>query len=42
MTATVYPDGQVEEGIPPDRPDLKALESTLKKPLKITYKPIDL
>ena len=41
VTATVYPDGRVEEGIPPERPDLKTLEAALKKPLKITYKPID-
>lgn len=42
VTATIYPDGRVEEGIPPDRPDLKTLEAALKKPLKITYKPINL
>lgn len=41
VTATVYPDGTVEEGLPPDRPDLKTIETLLKQPLKITYKPID-
>lgn len=42
VTATVHPDGTVEDGIPPGRPDLSALEARLKQPLKITYKPIDL
>lgn len=36
-TVTVKPDGQTEKGIPPDRPDLKALEEKLKQEIEITY-----
>ena len=42
VTATIYPDGTVEDGVSPDRPDLKAIEARLKQPLKLQYKPIDL
>ncbi len=40
VTATIYPDGTVEDGIPPNRPDLQALAATLKQPLKVQYKPM--
>ena len=38
-TVTVYPDGRTEEDVPPDRPDLLALEERLKTPLEIDYVP---
>jgi hypothetical protein len=31
-TVTVYPDGRVERGLRPERPDLQALEERLKRP----------
>ncbi|MFQ5822739.1 MAG: hypothetical protein ACE5JB_01645 [bacterium] len=40
-TVTVQPDGKTEKGLPPDRPDLLALEARLKQPLKIKYVPFD-
>ena len=41
LTAIIYPDGTVEENIPSDRPDLRAIATTLKQSLKMHYKPID-
>jgi hypothetical protein len=38
-TVTVYPDGRSEKGLPDGRPDLRALEARLKRPLKIDYQP---
>lgn len=38
-TVTVYPDGRTEKDLPRNRPDLRALEVRLKKPLKIRYRP---
>lgn len=38
-TVTVEPDGRGGKGIPAERPDLAALESKLKSPLKIEYVP---
>lgn len=38
-TVTIEPDGRGTKGIPPDRPDLVALEEMLKSPLKIEYVP---
>jgi hypothetical protein len=40
-TLTVYPDGRTEKEIPPDRPDLAALEARLKQPLRIRYRPLE-
>lgn len=40
-TLTVYPDGRTEKDLPPDRPDLLALETRLKRPLKMSYRPLD-
>ena len=40
QTATVYPDGRAETGLPPDRPDLVAVEKRLKQPVVIVYVPI--
>ena len=37
-TVTVWPDGRLERGVPPDRRDLQALEARLKEPLKIRFK----
>jgi len=39
-TVTVYPDGRTEKDLPPDRPDLRALEARLKRPLRISYRPL--
>lgn len=40
LTLTVYPDGRTERDLPPNRPDLVALETRLKQPLKVTYRPL--
>ena len=40
-TVTVYPDGRTEKDVPPGRPDLAALEARLKRPLSLTYRPLD-
>jgi hypothetical protein len=42
VTATVViaPDGRAEKGIPRGRPDLAALEERLKRPLRLTYRPL--
>lgn len=41
LTVTVYPDGRTEKDLPPNRPDLLALEARLKQPLKVSYQPMD-
>ena len=38
-TVTVYPDGRVEKGVPPGRPDLTALEVRLKRRLQFDFVP---
>ncbi len=38
-TVTIAPDGRAEPDVPRDRPDLKALETRLRQPLAIDYKP---
>jgi hypothetical protein len=42
QTATVFPDGRGERGLPRRREDLKALEDQLREPLKLRYVPLDL
>ena len=39
-TMTVFRDGRVERGVPPERGDLQALEARLKEPLRIRFKPL--
>jgi len=39
-TATVWPDGRADRGLPKDRPDLVALEARLKEPLAIRFRPL--
>jgi hypothetical protein len=39
-TATVWPDGHADEGIPPGRPDLVAVEARLQQPLAIRFRPM--
>jgi hypothetical protein len=39
-TVTVWPDGHAQEGIPPGRPDLVAVEARLKEPLAIRFRPM--
>jgi hypothetical protein len=36
-TATIEPNGEAHEGVPHDRPDLKAVETRLKRTLKLQY-----
>jgi len=38
-TATVTPEGKGDKGVPPDRPDLAALEERLSQPLELVYVP---
>jgi hypothetical protein len=38
--ATVHPDGKGEKGLPPNRPDLKAIEARLRQPFEIEYVPL--
>lgn len=40
-TLTIYPDGYTEKDIPSDRPDLLAIETLLKQPIRIKYMPIN-
>lgn len=42
MTVTIYPDGTVLPGIPPNRPDIAELEKSLKGELEIVYQPLSL
>ena len=39
FVATVYPDGHMEKDVPPNRRDLEAIVSRLKRPLDIEYGP---
>jgi hypothetical protein len=39
-TVTVWPDGRAERGVPPGRPDLRALEARLLEPLAIRFRPL--
>jgi hypothetical protein len=39
-TATVWPDGHAEQGVPDDRPDLRALEARLEERLEIRFRPM--
>ena len=39
-TVTVYPDGRVEKGVPPNRPDLEALEARLERPVPLDFVPL--
>lgn len=41
-TATIFPDGRAQKGIPANRPDLIKIEEQLQKPLRIKYRPFDL
>jgi hypothetical protein len=38
--ATVYTDGKGEKGLPPNRPDLEAIEQRLRQPFEIEYVPL--
>lgn len=38
-TVTVLPSGRGDRGVPPDRPDLAALEKRLQEPLAIRFRP---
>lgn len=40
-TVTVYPDGRTEKDVPPGRPDLAALETRLRQPLRLRYRPLE-
>jgi len=40
-TVTVHPDGRTEKDLPLSRPDLAALEARLKRPLRVSYRPLD-
>ena len=39
-TATVWPDGHADRGLPPGRPDLVAVEKRLLEPLAIRFRPL--
>ena len=39
-TVTVWPDGHADRGLPPDRPDLVAVEARLRQPLAIRFRPL--
>jgi hypothetical protein len=41
-TVTVQPDGRAEKDVPADRPDLRALDTRLREPLEIRYRPFEL
>ena len=40
VTMTVWPDGHADQGVPPGRPDLLALEARLAEPLAIRFRPL--
>lgn len=40
-TLTVQPNGVTQKGLPPQRPELQALESRLREPLNINYMPFN-
>jgi hypothetical protein len=39
-TVTVWPDGHADPGVPPGRPDLRAIEERLRQPLAIRFRPL--
>ncbi len=39
-TATVWPDGHADRGLPPGRPDVVAAEARLEEPLAIRFRPL--
>jgi hypothetical protein len=39
-TATVWPDGRADRGLPAGRPDLRALDKRLREPLAIRFRPL--
>jgi len=39
-TVTVWPDGHADQGVPPGRPDLAALDARLREPLEIRFRPL--
>ena len=39
-TATVWPDGHADKGVPPDRPDVVEAEARLEEPLAIRFCPL--
>jgi hypothetical protein len=39
-TVTVWPDGHVDKGTPPDRPDVAAAEERLSQPLALGFRPM--
>lgn len=42
QTITIYPDGRVFTGLPPDRPDLEAIDRRLAElPMRVRYRPMD-
>ncbi len=41
VTATIWPNGRAEKGVPRDRADLEALEQRLEEPLQIRFRPRD-
>ena len=40
-TVTVYPDGRTEKDLPPGRSDLAAIETRLKRPLRVRHPPME-
>jgi hypothetical protein len=40
-TITILPDGRGDRGVPPDRPELAALEKRLMEPLAIHFQPLE-
>ncbi len=40
-TVTVWPDGHARQGVPRNRPDLRALARLLKEPLEIRFRPFE-
>lgn len=41
QTATVFPQGRGEKGLPPGRPDLEAIEDRLEQPFEVRYSPLE-
>jgi hypothetical protein len=39
-TATVWPDGHADRGVPPDREDLERLDERLREPLEVRFQPL--
>ena len=40
-TVTVHPDGRTEKDLPEGRPDLLAIDTRLKQPIELRYRPLD-